>query len=282
MKQRLTDTISLAAQSPELDAASIGVVVTVPTYRRPGHLLKTLDSIRAQETQRSCAIVVIENDAEGREGAAACASLFDDGTLRGLVVVAHERGNCHAYNAGWLAAVSRFANLSFIAVIDDDEIAAPDWLENLCRTSERFDCALVGGPQVPVFGTGARAAWRKHPVFTPHFAETGPVPVLYSSGNLLVRADVLKAMPQPFLDPLFNFTGGGDSDFIRRSIANGFATAWCNEAVVSETVPEERVTWRWIQARALRNGALSAVIEHRQRGRRPWPSCHRRRAGRDQ
>ncbi|WP_421854000.1 glycosyltransferase family 2 protein [Oricola sp.] len=264
VNERLTDTISLAAQSPALDAASIDIVVTVPTFRRPEHLLKTLDSIAAQRTTRGFAIVVIENDAERRQGVAACAPRFEDGSYRGLVIVAHERGNCHAYNAGWFAALDRFGGLAHIAVIDDDEIADPDWLENLCRTSERFGSALVGGPQLPVFGAAARPSWRGHPVFTPHYGTTGPVSVLYSSGNLLVRRDVLDAMPKPWLDLVFNFTGGGDSDFIRRSLASGFKAAWCNEAIVRETVPDTRVTRSWITARSLRNGALSAVIEHRQ------------------
>jgi hypothetical protein len=265
VKQRLTDTISLVAQTPGLDASAVEIAVTVPTFRRPEHLLRTLDSIARQKSGMTFAIVVMENDAEGREGAKAAAPKFESGAYDGLVIVAHERGNCHAYNAGWFAAFTQFPRLKYIAVIDDDEIADDQWLDNLCATSERFDCALVGGPQVPVFGDAAPEAWRAHPVFTPHYAETGKVPIIYSSGNLLVRSDVLKTMPQPYLDLQFNFTGGGDSDFIHRARASGFATAWCNEAIVRETVPDTRVTRRWIQARSLRNGALSAVIEHRDR-----------------
>ena len=134
---------------------------------------------------------------------------------------------------------------------------APPQSVTIARWSaaRRFRCS-----DRPRRGPGVRTRF-----FTPHYLTTGPVSVLYSSGNLLVRSDVLKTMPQPYLDPVFNFTGGGDSDFIRRSLAEGFSAAWCGEAAVRETVPDTRVTWRWIQARSLRNGALSAVIEHRQR-----------------
>lgn len=269
MKHGLADKISLVAQTPGLSPAYVEIVVTVPTFRRPDHLLRTLDTIAAQETSRRFAIVVMENDAEGQAGATAAGPLFDSGRYKGLVIIAHERGNCSAYNAGWFTAFTQFANLKYLAVIDDDELADPHWLETLCRVSEAHDCAIVGGPQVAVFEGEPQAAWTKHPVFVPHYAETGPVDIVYSSGNLLLRADVLRTMPQPYLDTRFNFTGGGDSDFIHRARDRGFTIAWANEAVVRETVPERRVTWQWIQARSLRNGMLSAAIEHRMRAGEP-------------
>jgi GT2 family glycosyltransferase len=269
LKQRLADNISLVAQTSGLDAALVEVAVTVPTFRRPEHLIATLDSIASQSTTRNTAVIVMENDAGGRDGVAAAKPKFDDGTYRGLMVVAHDRGNCSAYNAGWLTALTLFPKLRYIAVIDDDEIADRDWLENLCAAAETHDCAFAGGPQIPVFEGNPHAKWRAHPVFAPQHEHSGPVDMLYSSGNLLVRSDVLRVMPQPFLDTRFNFTGGGDSDFIHRARAKGFATAWTNEAAVRETVPERRVTWGWIQARALRNGMLSAIIEHRMRAEEP-------------
>lgn len=270
MKQRLADNISLVAQSPALDMSAVEIAITIPTFRRPDHVLKTIDSVAAQTTDRPFAIVLIENEAEDRAGAKAASPRFEDGTYRGLVIVAHDRGNCQAYNAGWFTAFTLFPNLRAICVLDDDEIADPDWIENLCATAERFDCGLVGGPQWPVFEGTVNAAWATHPVFTPHYRETGPVHQLYSSGNLLVRRDVLEAMPQPYLDPVFNFTGGGDSDFLMRARRAGFKTAWCTKARVHETIPASRVTRSWIRQRALRAGQLSARIEHRRRAGQPF------------
>lgn len=266
MKQRLADNISLVAQTPGLDCDAVEIVVTIPTFKRPEHVLKTLNSLNEQTTKRNFAIVLIENEAEERAGAEAASPLFENGTYQGLVIVAHDRGNCNAYNAGWFTALQKFANLKYIAVIDDDEIADPDWLENLCATSERFDVSFVGAPQLPIFEGEVNKNWKTHPVFTPHYAQTGPVEIIYSSGNLLVRRDVLLKMPQPFFDLAFNFTGGGDADLIRRARSQGFKIAWCDEARIFETVPARRVTWDWIQKRSLRNGQLSAHIAHRQAG----------------
>ena len=146
MKHGLADQISLVGQTPGLDADAVQIVVTVPTFRRPEHLLRTLDSLAAQRTARRIAVIVIENEAEERAGAAVCGPKFTDGTHEGLVIVAHRRGNCHAYNAGWFTALARFANLRHLAVIDDDEIAPPDWIEQMIGASQTHDAARVGGP----------------------------------------------------------------------------------------------------------------------------------------
>jgi hypothetical protein len=121
----------------------------------------------------------------------------------------------------------------------------------------------VGGPQRPDFEDKARNDRKRHPVFMPHYDTTGPVPILYSSGNVLITRPVLDAMPRPFLDPLFNFIGGGDSDFYRRCREKDFTFAWAVEAWVAETIPSRRTEMSWIRARSRRNGAISALLEHR-------------------
>lgn len=263
MKQRLADNISLVAQSPNVNFDTVEVVVTIPTFKRPEHVILTLNSVAAQNTDRNIAIILMENEAEACEGANAASTFFEDGTYNGLVIIAHDRGNCNAYNAGWLTALIKFPNLKYIAVIDDDEIASENWIESLCATSEKYNVAMVGGPQLPVFEGAVTDKWKSHPVFTPHYKMSGPVDAIYSSGNLLVRRDLLQKMPQPFFNLQFNFTGGGDADLIRRSLDAGFTCAWCNEAEIYETISARRVSWDWIQKRALRNGQLSALIAHR-------------------
>lgn len=256
--------ITIEARSRPVPGTAPEYVVTIPTFRRPDHLLKTLASLLAQKTARHFAVVVVENDAEGREGLAVARPFFGDGRLDGLAIVAEERGNCHAYNAGWSTALAEFGNARLFLAIDDDECAGEDWLENLVRTAEDTGADCVGGPQVAVFEAGVKsAAFARHPVFTSHYTRTGPVPILYSSGNVLIRRHVLEAMGAPFLDPAFNFTGGGDSDFYSRARRRGFSFAWCQEAPVFETTPKRRTEFSWLQARSLRNGALSSIIEHR-------------------
>ena len=157
----------------------------------------------------------------------------------------------------------------WVAIIDDDEIADPQWLERMCAAGESFAADIVGGPQIPVFPNNSDKRFTGHPVFVPHHGESGPVAALYSSGNLLIGRHVLGAMGAPFLDLRFNFMGGGDSDFLSRAAAKGFKLAWCAEALVRETVPARRLEADWIRSRSLRNGVISTLVEKKKRAASP-------------
>ncbi len=261
--------VSIVARTPALDVSAIEAVVTLPTFRRPQQVLATLKSLAGQRTKRRFAVIVMENEADKREGAEAASPLFMSGEMTGLVIIAHQRGNCAAYNAGWSTALMQFPAFRHLLVIDDDEIADPDWLESMCRAAETLPADIIGGPQVPVFEPSGSPKLQEHPVFQPPYRETGRVAALYSSGNLLVSRKVLEAMPQPFLDLAFNFMGGGDSDFLSRSAARGFKLGWCNEAIIREDVPARRTEWDWVKARALRNGVISTLVENRKRAGQP-------------
>jgi glycosyltransferase involved in cell wall biosynthesis len=263
-------SVSIAGRSPGLVAETVEAVVTLPTFKRPKQVLETLASLKAQQTVRRFAVIVMENEAEAREGAKAVLPLFEAGEMPGFVIVAHERGNCSAYNAGWQTALLQFPNFKHLLVIDDDELAEPDWLERMCSAAETLRADIVGGPQVPIFADPAHSRWAEHPVFAPPYRETGRVPALYSSGNLLVGRNVLTAMGPPFLDLKFNFMGGGDSDFLSRSAQKGFVLGWCAEARVKETVPARRVEADWIRARSLRNGVISTLVEKKKRAGTPF------------
>jgi GT2 family glycosyltransferase len=267
------DAISIVARSPGLNAGEIEAVVTLPTFKRPQQVLETLDSLKNQKTSRRFAVIVMENEAELREGAAAAAPLFEDAQLAGMVIIAHARGNCSAYNAGWQTAVDHFPNFRHLVVIDDDEIADPSWLENLCRAAETLPADIVGGPQVPLFSKPSDTAWASHPVFAPPHRESGRVAALYSSGNLLVGRAVLESMGPPYLDLRFNFMGGGDSDFLSRAAQRGFRLGWCAEAKVMETVPARRTEADWIRARSLRNGVISTLVEKKKRAGTPFAAA---------
>ena len=260
----LSDDTLLYWRAPNLDIAACKLAVTVPTFKRPGQLIDTLQSVAPQIAALDGVIVVMENEAENREGAKSATRFMAENGINGLVVVVVKAGNCNAYNGGWRVVRDHFPNVQHIAVIDDDETANADWLDQLKRVQTATGADFVGGPQIPVMPFGANN--KVHPVFRPAYSKTGPVPVLYSSGNLMMTRRVLDDMPFPYLDPSFNFTGGGDADLYARARAKGLTFAWANDAVLREPIPERRLQKDWLRARALRNGALSAIIDRRKFG----------------
>jgi glycosyltransferase involved in cell wall biosynthesis len=251
------------ACSPGLDCATVRIAVVLPTFKRPDHVRLTLASLAAQTIGTPFAVVVVENNAAGLEGANAAADVLASGRLAGLVIVEPRQGNCNAYNAGFRAALSVFPALTHVAIIDDDEIAVPEWLERLANSAgEGAD--IVGGPQVPVFldPEGARRH-AMHPVFRSAHGATGSAGMITSTGNCLISADALRVMAPDFLDERFNYLGGGDTDFFTRLRERGFSFRWNQDAVVHETVPARRTERSWITARSIRNGLISALIQRK-------------------
>lgn len=254
------ESFEIFAMSPGFDPGTCEIVVCIPTFKRPQMLEATLRSLAAQETARRFAVIVIENDGAGREGAAHAARLMAGGLVPGLVLVEPRQGNCKAYNAGWRCALTRMPGLRYILGIDDDERAEPQWLEAHVAAAEAFGADIQGGSVRPEFEDSSRQWLEAHPIFRSHYTQSGEVPILYSSANYLIQRHVLEQLGYPFLDEQFDYTGGGDSDFFRRAAARGFRFRWVQEAAMRETMPLRRSEADWISARSYRNGILSALI----------------------
>ncbi len=243
-------------------------VVVVPTFRRPQMLCATLASLKAQQTDMPFVVLVVENDAGGLAGQHAAFDFFARERLNGVTIVAAEQGNVAAINAGFAAALDRFPSAEHILMIDDDEVASPHWLARMVGAAERSGAGIVGGPVNPRFEASVERGLREHPVFWPISAPTGSLPMIYGSGNCLIRRSVFARLGLPAFDPAFNFLGGGDTDFFTRARLAGVRFYWQADALVTETVPATRTVPRWVLKRGLRIGAINRRIE---RKRRPAP-----------
>ena len=259
---------ALAASSPSLDP-SIGVVVCIPCFRRPQHLRLTLESLANQRTGRRFAVVIVENDASACGSVPVAAEFLASGRFPGLCVVEPRQGNCEAINAAFETALAMFPAAGSLLMIDDDEIASPDWLELMLRAAEATGADLVGGPVLPNFDDDNKSGLRRHPAFRPAYDESGPVPVIYGCGNCLITRPVFGRLGSPAFDLRFNFLGGGDTDFFVRCCRAGMKFHWAADAVITETVPPGRTNAGWLALRALRIGAINYHVQ-RKATRSPW------------
>lgn len=255
--------ITIVWQSVPVPAEKVRVVVTIPTFKRPDHLKATLLSVLGQVTNIPFAIVVMDNHPEGSQGAQAAKFVLEDYNIPATVILAHRRGNCAAYNAGFHTALNTYPRASHVLVIDDDEIARPHWMETIIAVAQDTGAEFTGAPQHPVFENEDEQIWADHPVFRPPYEDSGSVPIIYSSGNVLISTKRLRKHGYPWLDEHFNFLGGGDSDFYSRCKEDGAAFAWAAEAGLDETTPSRRTELSWLNSRSLRNGSISALIQKR-------------------
>jgi GT2 family glycosyltransferase len=256
---------AMAATSPSLDS-SIGIVVCIPSFRRPRHLRLTLESLANQRTERRFAVVIVENDVLRSQSVPVAAEFLASGKFPGLCVIEPRQGNCRAINAAFETALTRFPTATHFLMIDDDEIASPDWLERMVHAAETTGADVVGGPVFPAFDDDSKSGWRRHPAFWPAYETSGPVSVIYGCGNCLITRPVFTRLADPFFDLRFNFLGGGDYDFFTRCRRAGLRFHWAAEAVIVETVPESRTRFGWLVLRSLRIGAINYHIQRKAAG----------------
>ncbi|WP_246175944.1 glycosyltransferase family 2 protein [Bradyrhizobium paxllaeri] len=253
---------ALVALSPRLDP-TIETVVCIPCFRRPDYLRRTLESLVGQRTRRRFAVVMVENDVSKSESVPVAAEFLASGKLSGLCVIEPRQGNCHAINAAFETALRMFPNAASFLMIDDDEIASPDWLELMLRTADATGAEIIGGPVFPEFDDERKRGLRRHPAFAPAYEVSGPVPVIYGCGNCLIRRSVFDRLGTPAFDLRFNFLGGGDTDFFYRCKRLGMRFHWVAEAAISETVPQSRTSLKWLVTRGLRIGAINYHVQRK-------------------
>lgn len=242
------------------------VTICIATFRRPDGLKRLLASIGAQEfdgTVPDIAIIVIDNDAAHPLGGGI--RVQDWCKYPVTYLVEPQRGLSAVRNRA-LNAVS--AGTDFIAFVDDDEEASPNWLAELLRTQSRFDAAAVQGPVVPRFETPPPDWIRDGGYF-----ELGPYtdgqPLMFAgTNNSLVSWALVESSGLRF-DMRFNLTGGEDQDFfVRLRLDHGGRIVASGKAVVFDEVPASRMTGKWVLRRWFRIGnTLGRIAVMRRRDR---------------
>jgi succinoglycan biosynthesis protein ExoM len=235
------------------------VALCVVTYRRPQWLAGSLQSIKELELDGATevVIIVIDNDANGtaREVVEAARE-----RLRWPLVYAIEpqQGISFARNRATSLALARQSD--FIAFLDDDEIASPEWLSTLLDVQQKYRADVVSGPVLPLYEPGV-PAWAVQGRFfeRPRYS-TGTRLESVGAGNCLIATTLLTGLAEPF-HPLFALTGGEDTHFFRRAHRAGAGILWADDAVAYERVPPSRATIRWLLMRGYRGGTSFALSE---------------------
>lgn len=229
------------------------VTVCACTYRRPQGLralLRGLAAQRFEEASRPRFDVVIVDNEGSTQAAAICSEVARATELAVRYVEEPRRGISYARNA-CLDHVASDAD--FLAMIDDDEVPEPDWLEQLLRAQARADADVVRGAVVPVFPDGAPSWIRDGNFFGwPKRGRAGTVPLTdgaelasASSNNALVRIAAVRALELRF-DPTLALTGGEDALFFRQMKLAGCRIIYAAGARVREIVPPDRATFAYL------------------------------------
>lgn len=228
------------------------VAICIITYHRPAGLIRLLEGLEKLTFETlsppDLQVIIIDNDAEGSTYRT-CLQRRPSYRWPLICGIEPRRGISFARNSA-VALVSPQSD--FIAFIDDDEIPAPQWLEQLLLVQQHSQDAAVLGPVSPRFSPETPDWVEAGAFFAPPERNSGDRIAAAYTHNVLVQAHLLTRQSQPF-EPRFALTGGEDSYFFRNLNHEGHALVWAAEAVVEEWVPPSRTRLSWLLQRNYRS-----------------------------
>ncbi|MGH6888044.1 MAG: glycosyltransferase family 2 protein [Rhizomicrobium sp.] len=231
-----------------------GVLIAIPTFRRPGGLARLLHAIGRLETGAHVRVLVADNDAERREGITV-AERFAAHSWRWPIetVLVPERGIAQARNA-LVARALEYDGINYIAMLDDDEWPDPRWLDAFLAVAQQTEADALHGAVIPCFER-APGPWAKScRGLRPLRHKTGPVAMIHGTSNVLIRRAVLQRLAPSWFDSAFALSGGEDKDFFTRLARSGARFAWADGAIAHAHVPVSRSNPGWALKRDFRVG----------------------------
>jgi glycosyltransferase involved in cell wall biosynthesis len=242
----------------------IHVSVCICTYRRLDGIERLLDALTKQRFQDlpkpHITIIVIDN--EGSQAVKDLCDRYRDSSFDAIHYAFEPApGISYARNAGIDNVPD---DTGFVAMIDDDEVPEPSWLNHLLLAQYETAADVVVGPTLPIFHENTES-WiirtgyfnkPQHPESFSNLQENPPA----ATCNVLVRASIFTSLNFRF-DEKLALSGGEDKLLFQDLKLNGFQFTWAENAIVHEHIPVERSTLRYMLREEYRRGTVKHYVK---------------------
>jgi GT2 family glycosyltransferase len=158
----------------------------------------------------------------------------------------------------------------FVAMIDDDEVPDPDWLDQLLDAQTKSGADVVVGRTTPTFpaktpGWVSASGFFPKPQNPDALGELDPDPPA-ATCNVLVRASLFDYSAAPF-DTALALSGGEDKLLFQSFKLSGYKFTWAANAQVSESIPAERANFAYMWRESYRRGCVKYLVKRRLKSR---------------
>lgn len=236
------------------------IAIGICTFQR-ATLLRTLESIEQQAVPADATLLIVVADNDDDPTAAGMVDDFAAQSAHEVTYVhAPARNISVARNA--ILDVAGRAGADRLAFIDDDEVAAPDWIMKLDARLGAGDADAVIGPVRAIYRADA-PHWMQAARAHDTWPETGPDgrPIAGHSCNAIIDF-AAPAFAGLRFDPARGRTGGEDSAWFEAARRAGARFALADDALVSEEVPAARARLRWLLLRRYRMGQTYGALHY--------------------
>lgn len=241
---------------------NVSIDVCICTFRRAS-VLDTLASITGQRLPPGITLRMIVADNDDRptmrgaiqEFAASCSHVVEYRHV--------PAGNISLARNACLES----ADADYIAFIDDDEAAEPDWLRTLIARAEEAEADIVFGPALAVYPPSAPRWMRENDFHSNRPGRRGDIVETGYSSNVLIRWRGV-----PFAQERFRLslgrTGGEDVEFFFRLHRMNARLDIAPGAVVREPVQPNRLGLGWLIVRRFTLGRIYGAFAAEESARR--------------
>jgi succinoglycan biosynthesis protein ExoM len=240
------------------------IVLVVPTFRRLEMLTHLMPLLLDNLKETGAKLLIADNDCDLAVEKAV--NVFTEQWPETYYLPVKERGLSSVRNAMVRYAREIAPEWDWLVMIDDDSYVSEGWLSKLifCADSNKAD--LAGGPVLGVLPEKAGLIARNSIVASRKRFPTGIVTGLNGTSNLAISRAMFLRVPEPLFSLAYNFSGGEDYEFFRRTRKAGCKMVWCDEAVNYEPATEAALRPANIIKRYFTTGAYMALIDSKYDG----------------
>ena len=235
--------------------------ICICTYKRPKLLTNCLESLATivVPSGTEVTVTVIDND-QTRSAELTVTKFIETFPFNIYYHCESKRGIPCARNRA--VVETHQLGSDYLVFIDDDEWVEPLWLDILytyCKN--QGGDVVVSGSVISELPDGTPEHIRRF--FNRKQKSTGTLLGQCATNNVLIPIHVTKSLGLRF-DELNPLAGGEDIRFFYKAVQAGVAIKKCREALVHESIPENRTTLRWLSSRKFSGGITIAWREKQQ------------------
>lgn len=158
------------------------------------------------------------------------------------------------------------AGCTHVAMIDDDEIPAENWLDTLLQAHQQTGADIVVGPTLAVFEADTpewliQSGWYDKPPNPERYSNLQPFPPA-ATCNVLLKSSIFSAEGFRF-DPKLALSGSEDKLLFQDLKLRGHSIVWAAGAVAREYVPPHRARLAYALSEAVRRGSTRFYVKNR-------------------